>query len=146
MKDDRNVIHLQRDYKDDCTLGKITFPNGFSLYTLELPWKENKQLISCIPEGMYQIRMRHSGVVSRSTGGEYTTGWEVTDVDDRTYIMIHPGNTVKDFLGCIGVGLTVGKLGGKDAVLSSRVAFRKFMKEASSKDVWYLSITGEIDA
>lgn len=135
-----NTIVLERKYLREGTHGTVTFPDGSSLDTLELPWNDNRQRVSCIPEGTYTLRMRHSPVVSRSSGGEFKRGWEVTDVDNRTYIMIHPGNYVRNFLGCIGVGLSKGFQGTSPVIWNSRAAFRKFMAWAKAHDEWELVI------
>jgi len=111
------------------TFGTIELPSGRKLYTVEPPWVRNKQSVSCIPEGVYKLRMRDSGVVSRSSGGEFKSGWEITEVPNRTFIMLHPGNWPDNFEGCIGFGLKYGMLGDKLAVFNSRDAFRMMMSE-----------------
>lgn len=120
--------------------GRLELPSGAVIYTVERPWLSNRQRKSCIPEGRYVLRMRASGVVSRSTAGEFTEGWEVTDVPGRTYIMIHPGNTMDDLLGCIAPGLALGFVGEKWAVTDSRDAFRDVMREMAVADEWVLHI------
>lgn len=68
----------------------------FDCYTLELPWRENKQNISCIPIGRYPIRPR--------TSKKYGLHLEVLNVPDRSYILIHEANFVSQLRGCIAVG------------------------------------------
>lgn len=140
LKINENTVVLDRTYYPDVTMGMLHFPDGTEIDSIELPWNDNQTSISCIPEGKYAMRMRHSGVVSRSSGGKYTSGWEVCDVPDRTYIMVHPGNTVDDFRGCIGVGMEKGWLGGKRAVLSSRDAFDILMELMEEFDEWELIV------
>ena len=111
------------------TFGNIELPSGRKLYTVEPPWVGNKQSVSCIPDGVYKLHMRDSGVVSRSSGGEFKAGWEVTAVPNRTFIMLHPGNWPHNFEGCIGVGLSYLLLSGRLGVSSSRDAFRILMSE-----------------
>lgn len=36
------------------TFGAITLPDGKTFYALELPDKDNKRQVSCIPKGTYQ--------------------------------------------------------------------------------------------
>lgn len=96
--------------------------------TVELPWKGNAPRESCIPEGVYSLAKRESPVVQRSSGGEFAQGWEVVNVPGRTFIMIHPGNTIDDLLGCIAPGTGLGFMRNKWSVTSSRIAFREFMQ------------------
>jgi hypothetical protein len=57
---------------------------------LELPWKDNKTDISCIPEGRYTC------YYDRNINKYWVTG-----VQGRNYIQIHRGNTVNDIKGCL---------------------------------------------
>lgn len=136
----REITLTRFGYTPMGTFGRLELPSGAEIYTVERPWQSNRQRKSCIPEGRYDLRMRASGVVSRSTAGEFTEGWEVTDVPGRTYIMIHPGNTMDDLLGCIAPGLALGVVGGKWAVTQSRDAFRDVMRELAEADEWVLHI------
>lgn len=135
-----NLITLERfSYADDGTLGVLTI-GDLELFTVERPWLANQPRVSCIPEGIYDLGMRYSPVVKRSSGGKYSEGWEVKDVPDRSYIMFHPGNTMDDLLGCISPGLSVGRINGKPAVLSSRAAFDKLMAALEQRNDWQLHI------
>lgn len=71
----------------------------FECDTLELPWKENKTNISCIPTGIYQVKKRYSK--------KYKNHLHITEVGGRSHILIHSGNYNTDTLGCV----LVGKLG-----------------------------------
>lgn len=133
-------IRLQRfAYTPNGTFGRLVV-EGKEFYTVERPWKDNQSNVSCIPEGTYSLRMRDSGVVTRSTGGAYSRGWEVTNVKGRSFIMIHPGNTVDDLQGCIAPGKQLGVVNGKWAVASSRPAFDELMKLLAGQDEWNLTI------
>ena len=62
--------------------------------TIELPWKNNQPRVSCIPEGRYRLRRRHSP--------RFREHYEVMDVKDRKYILFHAGNDAgKELRGCI---------------------------------------------
>jgi len=111
------------------TFGTIELPSGRKLYTVEPPWVGNKQSVSCIPDGVYKLRLRDSGVVNRSSGGEFKAGWEIVAVPNRTFIMLHPGNWPHNFEGCIGFGLSYLLLSGRLGVSASRDAFRLLMNE-----------------
>lgn len=132
---------LWRDaYTEMGTFGRLVLPSGRHVYTCERPWLANRQSVSCIPEGVYTIRKRFSNVVKRTSGGKYSQGWEVQNVTGRSYIMIHPGNTMDDVEGCILVGDSLGYVKGKWAVLNSRATFDVVMDELKSRDDWLLEI------
>ena len=68
----------------------------FECDTLELPWRENKTNISCIPTGIYQVKQRYSK--------KYKNHLHITDVTGRSHILLHSGNYNTDTLGCVLVG------------------------------------------
>lgn len=133
-----NLITVKRTYHERGTHGVLTFPDGFQFYTLERPWLDNERRISCIPEGVYDLEMRYSPIVQRTSGGEYANGYEVTGVEGRDLIMIHVGNYVRDTAGCLLVGSVKSFKDGDPVVWSSRQAFRKMMKKMSGQD-WQIS-------
>ncbi len=134
------MIELLRDYHDDRTFGQMTLESGTVVYTMERPWLNNQPLVSCIPEGVYRLALRDSSVVNRTTRGKYLRGWEVTDVPNRSFIMLHIANFPRDVEGCIGVGLKRGSLAGELAILQSGKAFDLLMRELSARSEWYLEI------
>lgn len=117
---------------------------GKRFYTVERPWKGNEQGVSCIPAGSYQLRKRASEVVKKSSRGAYQEGWEVTGVPGRTFIMIHPGNTMDDLEGCIAVGTGLGYVNNKWAITNSQVAFKELMAALEGKSGWELRIKPSI--
>lgn len=132
-------IVIERAYTDVATIGKMYMPSGNVFYTIELPWEANKRSVSCIPEGVYTLSKRQSGVVSRTSKGRYSAGWEVANVNGRTFIMIHIANTTSDIEGCIGIGLNLGVVNNQWAVLDSAAAFDKFMTEMNDDDNWEIT-------
>lgn len=123
-----NTITLVRfAYAPDGTFGRIKLPEGWSCFTVERPWKDNKPFESCIPDGVYDLKKRRSPVVERASGGDYIEGWEVCDVQGRSYIMIHPGNWPINFQGCIGVGKKYMVMQGANGVTESRATFADLM-------------------
>ncbi|MFW9871878.1 MAG: DUF5675 family protein [Candidatus Thorarchaeota archaeon] len=113
---------------DQGTLGLIYY-EGFKCYTLELPWKNNQSNVSCIPKGSYLVKSR----ISPKYGEVY---W-VSNVPDRTFILIHPGNWAGDkskgfrsnVNGCILLGKRRGILAGQLAVLNSRITVKRFQNK-----------------
>lgn len=121
-------VTLQRDPSTDSgTYGKITLPDGSSLETLELGWRNNKPRSSCIPAGTYPVRIKQS----RKFGRVY----RLDNVPGRSEILIHAGNTAgntdrgetSDVLGCILLGTNRFKKGRQPAVGNSRDAVKQFM-------------------
>lgn len=135
------MISISRAYLpfDTGTFGALVV-DGHEFATLELPWRDNSVSKSCIPEGTYRMRKRASTVIRRSTGGEYSEGWEVCDVPDRTFIMIHPGNWTSDTDGCLLVGRQFWWSSEGPMVRSSRDAFRDLMGILGRRDEWEIAI------
>ena len=103
------------------TLG-IMICEGFKLYTLELPWKNNEFQKSCIPTGEYICEPRFSE--------KYKKHFILKGVPNRTYILIHAANYVRQLLGCIGVGLSILDIDkdGLNDITSSRAALDKLIR------------------
>jgi len=102
------------------TLGKLYAykPNGelvFHCLTMELPWKQNRRRVSCIPEGTYPANLHTSPKFGPSI-------W-VKNVPSRSEILIHKGNYHRDTLGCILPGaqfIDIDGDGYKDVTSSSK--------------------------
>lgn len=136
------TITLERAYLPSCTLGTMRVAGVFQCVTIEPPWLNNERNISCIPEGTYTLRKRVSPIVQRTTRGEYSEGWEVTNVTGRSFIMLHVGNWVKNTDGCILPGKNFAFTPGDGFMVSnSRLAFDELMKAMEDQDEWILKIT-----
>jgi len=79
----------------------------FQCVTLELPWKDNAPQVSCIPEGIYQVRTRRTD--------KFGLHYHVQDVPARDWILFHPGNFVSQLRGCIIPGFRLTNL-NKDGI------------------------------
>lgn len=92
------LVRLQEDQKQ--TLGVFNLFDGtdqiFSCKTLELPWRDNEQFVSCIPPGHY--------ICKRRTSSQYGHHFLVSNVYGREFILLHWGNYHRDTSGCILVG------------------------------------------
>lgn len=111
------------------TFGVLSAPSiGFSCFSGELPWKNNRNRVSCIPTGEYLVKIRKSP--------KYGIIFHLKDVEGRTYILIHWGNLCGDVekglishtAGCIILGKKLGLLLSQKAVLNSRITVKKFMR------------------
>lgn len=105
--------------------------------TLELPWYDNQENISAIPDGEYICYRFQS-----PSRGEV---WELQNLPNRKHVQIHAGNTVKDTLGCILVAQYFGKLQGNRAILNSGKTFNEFMEATRQANRLDLTIDSYID-
>ena len=96
------VVILRTYNTDFVTIGQLFFRNKQKLIdkvvTLELPWKDNKPNVSCIPVGKYKVKKTYSPHFGKDM-------WEVLNVQDRSGIRIHIANYVSELKGCIAPGL-----------------------------------------
>ena len=120
------TVYLLRTRQSDQGTEGILITDGFMCKTLELPWRQNKRSISCIPAGEYNVKIRQSP--------KYGSVYWITSVPNRTWILIHAGNWAGDrdkgfkthVNGCVLLGKKHGFLAEQRAVLSSRITVRKF--------------------
>lgn len=118
-------VEIER-YSDDGTqtlgtLYVLTPPREikYECHVLELPWKDNKRRVSCIPEGVYEAIKHRSP--------KFGDCFWIQNVPGRSEILIHVGNFHKDTLGCILPGKELKDIdndGHKDVTQS-----KKAMKE-----------------
>jgi len=111
---------LHRAYFKEGTNGTLFYSDKFLCHTIELPWKNNKRNISCIPEGQYEIEPRFSK--------RFKHHLILKAVKDRSYILFHPANdALKDLEGCIA---PVTYLGGIGKGIYSKSATQKLLSLA----------------
>ena len=95
------TVNLFRIKQDDIqTLGVLTCVDNKEIFvcrTLELPWKDNKSEISCIPDGDYNCTWNLSPAFGFDT-------YLVQGVPDRLGIRIHSANYFSQLKGCIALG------------------------------------------
>src|SRR5208337_1783860 len=113
-------------FGDSGTFGTLVMDNGHRFITGELPWRDNKSGLSCIPIGIYKCAYLNSP--------KHGMCYHVTNVEGRQDVEIHSANFMGDkekglhceLLGCIALGLTMGRMSGQDALFSSRDAITAF--------------------
>lgn len=136
----------RRETGDQGTFGRLYVPGGGTFFTGELPWRDNRTNISCVPtaawnlehgfclpEGFYRVVMR----LSPKFGWTY---W-LRDVPERSVCLIHPANLAGDVTkgfrthlgGCTALGYALGWMDGQKAVLRSRPAVVAFMNTMERK-------------
>jgi hypothetical protein len=130
----REFILTRTQSADDGTFGTICI-DGRVFHTAELPWRDNKFQVSCIPEGTY--------TVIPNTSPKFGACFRLEKVSGRSDILIHVGNYAGDsakgyrtdvqgciLIGesCVNVDVTDGK-GSKRSqrmVTDSKKAFKAF--------------------
>jgi len=116
-----NLLLIRNKFSENSVIGEL-FLNGERMCdTLENPWINNKKNVSCIPRGEYKVRLR----LPRESATRDYIHLLVEDVENRSYILFHRGNTAKDTSGCILVGLG----SQQDVVHNSVLAMDLLIKE-----------------
>jgi hypothetical protein len=143
---------LNEDHR--ATLGELLDADGKHLcHTLENRWMDNKPRVSCIPPGIYPLRLRKEGGWHKRLGERFPDihkgSIEIADVPGRSFILIHPGNTHADTLGCILPGKATAwatdnrkpsEPNTMNAVASSAAAYRSIYPALLAAANWGQSI------
>lgn len=116
---------------DQGTFGQLRL-NDLTLFTGELPARENKNNVSCIPAGTYRCIFNMSRAFRRLM-------YLVDGVPGRSGVRIHSANYMGDealgfrcqLKGCIAPGMKLGWMAGQKAVLSSAAAVAVLEAEAN---------------
>lgn len=115
------------------TPGKLIIDGKEFCKTLELPWKDNLNGVSCIPTGRYICSVTYSQHFHRRL-------YLVKNVPGRSGVRIHSGNFAgsapwkSHVLGCILLGSAFGKLNNQLAILGSRNTVKRFVDKMEGKD------------
>lgn len=110
-------LHLHRTYFKEGTNGALFYNDRFLGFTIELPWLNNAQTISCIPEGVYQLKARYSE--------KFKHHLQLQNIKGRSLILLHPANDArKELEGCIAPVLQLTGLGKG---ISSRITLQKIV-------------------
>ena len=92
------TVTIERTYNTKQTTGIFTVDEKIICLTMELPWMKNERMISCVPEGLYNV------IKQSATKYRPYNFFRFTHVPGRDGILIHKITYVKDLKGCIGVG------------------------------------------
>ena len=122
----------------DGTFGQFT-GFDFDYYSLEKPWVDldgnghgdpQKSCISPKPGEVatYDCEWRKSA--------KYGMCYEVTNVPERSHILLHAANWQEQLLGCIALGKGRGVLNGKPAITQSRDAIKEFHDRMRGEPFW----------
>ena len=133
-----NYVNLFRmSSGDDGTFGDLYYMDKRAK-TAELPWRENKAGISCIPTGSYPCKWLWSEHHKRNI--YHVLGIPGRDkINEMANVEVHSGNFAGDtslgfdsnVLGCISLGSSIGEALNKagkmqKAVLDSKEALSQF--------------------
>lgn len=127
-------IRIERfESSDQGTFGRLS-ADGFACFTGELPWRDNRSGVSCIPPGIYRVVWVKSPRLRRNT-------FRVMQVPGRSGVLIHSANFMGDRAaryraqveGCIALGERLGVMDGQRALLLSAPAVRRFETLMGSK-------------
>jgi hypothetical protein len=106
----QRLVLTRTSRSDEGTFGNIVAPDGKRFHTIELPWRENRRRISCIPASRY--------IAGWHTSLKFGIVPILRNVPNRDAILMHKGNYAgdvekgykSDYLGCIGIGLGLGSI------------------------------------
>ena len=129
------VVLVRLDSGDQGTFGRLYVDDNEVFYTMELPWRDNRSNVSCIPKGTYRASYTPSRRFKRHT-------YELTNTGKRQGIRIHAatyaGDTSKGFrnhlAGCLALGERLGVMDGQKCLLVSKPAIRRFEQILNGKD------------
>jgi hypothetical protein len=103
-------LSILRTYHPLGTNGLWLHEQDLVCYSIELPWLENMHNVSCIPEGRYVMQKRFT-----EKRGEHLV---VTDVPERSGILVHPANyALEQLRGCIAPRNHAHRSGAWDSIL-----------------------------
>lgn len=127
---------INRIYQPGYTIGVVNFGDN-TCFSLELPWKDNQEDVSCIPPGTYLAQYRNS-----PSNGDVL---ELQNVPLRTFVQVHSANFTRQLLGCIAVGDSIRDIDGdsKPDVTNSKNTLDKILDWAG-KDTILIEIKGEV--
>lgn len=137
-----NILSIVRGPStDQGTFGQAEFLTG-KWTSMELPWRDNAEDVSCVPPGTYLAKFQFSPHFNKQL-------YHLVDVPGRTNCMLHPANWAGDkalgyyceLEGCAALGRTVGELKRPDngqlqqALILSGAAITEFMLMAIGADI-----------
>lgn len=120
------------------TVSVIFVDDVICCWALELPWKNNRQNISCVPAGEYPLVLEYSPRFNDVL-------WELKDVPGRSECKIHPANLLSQLSGCIAPGLDIKCGSNGYRTIQSRMAHDKFLKAVGGRKKEALCISGRVE-
>jgi len=132
-------LYLKRTYHPNGTNGTISYLQRPICDCIELPWRDNRRLISCIPEGRYRlIRRRHH------RWGEQLA---VANVPNREAILLHlANNALSELQGCIApvTKCIAPGVGNYSRVALERIKDLVYPALGAEEEVWLVIMSCEL--
>jgi hypothetical protein len=106
--------------------------------TLERGWRDNKSRVSCVPAGVYSLKLEHSPRFKKKL-------WELYGVPNRSECKFHAANYWRQLNGCIALGNKHVDIDGDGDVdiTSSRTVMKKFHEIMSGNNIARLEINNK---
>lgn len=120
------VILERLESGDQGTFGRLT-AGSFRAFTGELPWRDNRTSVSCVPVGTYRVVWAYSPSFKRFT-------YRLLNVPARSGVLKHAATFMGDkalgfrthLQGCIALAEKIGWMDGQKCLLVSMPAVRRF--------------------
>jgi hypothetical protein len=122
----KRLILERRWYEGERIIGELSCEGHWVAFTME-PGLDDEDH-PCVEPGFYFLE-RHD-----DSGYKYVDTWALVGRDvshqpepgvDRSAVLIHPGNLDQHTVGCILLGLTLGRLENETAVMQSGDALNR---------------------
>lgn len=136
-----NAVLTRESSTDQGTFGRFLLDNGMAWHSLELPWRDNAPLVSCIPAGKYDA-------VLKPSPKHHCDLYHLEGTAPRQAIEIHAANWAgdtlqgwhSDLLGCIALGKSIGNLTPSEgrsqaALIESKKAIQEFMAATAGQPI-----------
>lgn len=135
MKTDWIIYRFEKTEKGTISVNLInTGDESFNQfgYNIELPYRDNRINISCIPSGIYTFQKR--------LRADKTQTIEILNVPNRSNVLAHPGNFIKDTHGCIlpNLNYSYTKETKTPYGISSRVQVKQLLTALPDKGIVHI--------
>ena len=114
------------------TFGVLLIDARVFCVTLEPPDLLNASNVSSIPAQQYLCK--------RYSSTRYPNTFQIMNVPNRTKVLFHAGNFIKDTEGCVLLARKFGVLKHTRGVLNSGETFKQFMEIMDGVDTFHLTI------
>lgn len=130
LREGRSAVLTRLESGDQGTFGELVTDGGLRAFTGELPWRDNRSNVSCVPTGSYLVVFNFSPAFRRQL-------YLLTGTGHRTGIRVHAANLMGDvekgfrsqLYGCVALGRKLGTFLGQRAVLVSEPAVRELHED-----------------